>query len=119
MKKYSKIISCIIFIWAVLAAFSLGRYIEKQQHLQDRQRRREQLIVFAIDKAENKDLSDSGVMDALISNLYGAQEMCDDINIHMLINSLWNDLIFRPELYADKDVLIAQLQNILVMLKYN
>ncbi len=117
MKKYSKIIVCFMVVLSVFAAFSFGRYTEKQKHLQDRQRRRQQLIVFAIDKAENKDLGDSGVMDALISNLYGAREMCDNPGVHILINSMWNDLIFRPQIYADKEVLCAELQSILVQLK--
>ena len=114
MKRAVKILIVILFLLSLTAAFWAGGYLKEQAYQDSRNQRCAKLILFAIDKAENHDLSDNGVREALISNLYAAHEFCDDPAIGAQLNDLWNTLIYRADTYLSRqNELVVELQDIL------
>ncbi len=97
MKKYKKLIAVLIFCVLIICSFFGGRYSKEREYKEKRLQQCQTLISFAIDKIDNKDLSDPGVMKALISNIYGAYELCDNSNLANELHNLWNELIFESE----------------------
>ena len=113
MKRITNILIPLVFIAAIAASFWAGSCWEKEKLDDSRTQRCVRLLSFAIDKVENHKLSDDGVREALISNLYAAQEFCDDVALHAQLNDLWNTLIYRSETYiGHEDELAAQLRQI-------
>ena len=53
--------------------------------------------MFAIDKAENGDLTDQGTMRGLISNVYAAYQFCDNSKSANQLHDLWNYLVFESD----------------------
>ena len=118
MKKGTKILILIAFIIVSGTSFMAGSYIKEQEYLDGREERCKTLIIFAIDKAENQDLSDPDIMEALISNVYAAYQVCDESTVAAQLHELWNGLIFEGESYVDnEDSLIEQLNNIAEMIR--
>ena len=118
MKKGTKILILIAFIIVAGTSFMAGSYIKEQEYLDGREERCKTLITFAIDKAENQDLSDPDIMEALISNVYAAYQVCDESTVAAQLHELWNGLIFEGESYVDnEDSLIEQLNNIAEMIR--
>ncbi|MGN0626746.1 MAG: hypothetical protein ACI4IT_02115 [Oscillospiraceae bacterium] len=118
MKKITKVVISIAFIIAIAASFFAGSYIKEQEHIGSRVQRCNTLISFAIDKAENEDLSDQDIMETLISNVYAAYEFCDNPNLSAQLHDLWNTLIFEGDSYiGSEEVLVTQLRNILEMMQ--
>lgn len=114
MKHVRKFIVVAMFLLSLALSFWAGSYVKEQEYQDKRNQRCARLILFAIDKAENHDLSDSGVLEALISDLYAAHEFCDDPATAALINDLWNTLIYRAAPYRDNQTaLVKELQAIL------
>ena len=70
MKKRSKIVIAIVLIALIVTSFFVGSYVTKQKNNNARIERCKTLIMCAIDKAENSDLTDKGIMRGLISNVY-------------------------------------------------
>lgn len=95
--RRKKIISVIISIVLILAAFFAGGFVKEQKNRQRREEHCRALIGFALEKAENRDISDPGVMKAMISNVYAAYNFCDDSIMADELYNLWNDLIFNDE----------------------
>ena len=113
MKKSIKAIIVLIVALIMLgSAFGAGGYIENQKNQTAQVQNCLMLISFARDKAENEDLSDDAVMEALISNIYAAWCFCDQQNDTAAeqLHTLWNDLI--NEGVGDKEVLLTQLKHI-------
>jgi len=118
MKRLPKIVICIVFVFAIAASYFAGSYMKEQTHIDTRMQRCSTLILFAIDKAENDDIANHDVMEALISNLYAAYQFCDDPDLAMQLHDLWNTLIFEEDHYIGReDVLAAQLRNVLETLQ--
>lgn len=114
MKKATAAILTSAFAIGVILSFLAGGYLRDQEYAQSRTQRCRTLIQFAIDKAENRELSEKGVMEALISDLYAAHEFCDDPEISAELNDLWNSLVFRSESHiGQEEVLATQLKGIL------
>lgn len=112
MKKGTKILILIAFIIVAGTSFMAGSYIKEQEYLDRREERCKTLITFAIDKAENQDLSDPDIMEALISNVYAAYQLCDDSIAAAQLHELWNALIFESEGFIGReDELIERLRN--------
>ena len=113
MKRITKVLIPLLFVIAIAVSFWAGSYWAEQKQEEYRAQRCLRQITFAIDKAENHSLSDDGVREALISNLYAAQEFCDSPVLHAQLNDLWNTLIYRSEDYiGHEDELAAQLHRI-------
>ena len=118
MKKTAKLLLAVFVILSVAVSFYAGQSMARWEFEESRQQRCGRLILFAIDKAENHDLTESGVAEALISNLYGAHEFCDDPELSAQLNDLWNSLIYRREEFTGKEAaLAAQLRDILTKLQ--
>ncbi len=109
MKTKRYILICII-VGIVIASFFMGRYTKQQEYLNSRKERCEVFISFALDKVENQDISDQNMMEAIISNVYAAYELCDDSVIKNQLHDLWNYIIFEEENY--KDILLVELESI-------
>ena len=113
MKRIAKVLIPLLFVIAIAASFWAGSYWTEQKQEEIRTQRCLRLITFAIDKVENQSLSDDGVRESLISNLYAAQEFCDSPELHAQLNDLWNSLIYRSEDYiGHEEELAAQLHRI-------
>ena len=101
------------FIAATAISFFAGRSLTEQEYAASRSQRCNTLISFAVDKATNEDLSDPGIMAALISNIYAAYQFCDDPSGADQLHDLWNTLIFEGKRYpGNEDALVAQLRDI-------
>lgn len=117
MKRITKIFILMTFIIAIGGSFLAGSYIKEKEHIDSRVQRCNRLISFAIDKVENRDLSDNGVMEALISDIYAAHEFCNNPDLSAQLNDLWNSLICKGDSYIGReDELVTQLRNIAEML---
>lgn len=110
--KTPKLIISVVCILAVVISFLIGNSLREREYLKQREERCATLIHFAIDKAQNEDLSDEKVMKALISNVYAAYQFCDNSYSAGLLHDLWNELIFDDEKYIESpDILVSQLVN--------
>lgn len=113
MKKIIKAVIFLSFLVAIGVSFFVGRHTKQQEYLDNRLQNCHTLISFAIDKAENQDISDSNIMEALISNVYAAYQFCDQPHLSEQLYDLWNTLIFDGNSYiGQEDMLVAQLRNI-------
>jgi len=118
MKRNSKIVISLALIIVAAASFLAGMHIQEQKHTDSRQQRCHTLILFAIDKVENNDLSDADMMESLVSNVYAAYELCDHSIVSAQLHELWNTLIFEGEIYIGKeDALATQLRSLLELLQ--
>ena len=108
------VIGIVMLMIAVGAAFFAGSYRKEKEYMESREQRCQRLMLFAIDKVENHDLSESGVREALISDLYAAHEFCDNPELDAQLNNLWNNLIYRSDEYVGReDMLLEELRMIL------
>ena len=113
MKGITKVFTSIVFIILIVVSFSVGNHMKEQECSNGRAQRCNTLISFAIDKAENEDISDPDTMEALISNVYAAYQFCDDSSLAEQLHDLWNTLIFEGDSYIGREeVLVNQLRNI-------
>lgn len=119
MKKGRKILVSILLIGMLAASFFAGRYMAQLEHAKAGSAHCEQLISFAIDKAENDDLADPGTMRALISNVYAAYQFCDNTRVAAQLHDLWNFLIFESDsdLEAAKETALIELNDAFQALK--
>lgn len=115
MRKASRMVIAILMIVVALLSFLAGNYVAGQKNEQARTERCKTLILFAIEKAENGDLSDQGVMRGLISNVYAAYQFCDDSKSANQLHSLWNSLIFEIDEHSEteKESVLLELNEIL------
>ena len=97
MKTSKKVFISVILIIVMAASFFAGRNITQVENFNTRSERCCTLIGFAIDKTENEDLTDQGVMRALISNVYAAYQFCDNTTVAIQLHDLWNFLIFESD----------------------
>ena len=107
MKKTVKIISCIAVLVLLAVSFLMGSYVKERENLNGRQQRCHALIVFAVEKAENGDIADPGVMQALVSNVYAAYQFCDDPALAAQMHDLWNALVFDGDSYIGREENLA------------
>ena len=116
--KRNKIFVAVLIIALIVTSFSVGSYVTEQKNHNARTERCCTLITFAIDKAENSDLTDDGVMKGLISNVYAAYQYCDEpINANRL-HDLWNYLIFESEdIDITKEIALRELNAVLDSIK--
>ena len=120
MKVYTKILIAVVLVVSILSAAVAGSCIKEQEIRIGRTQRCHTLISFAINKAETHDLSNPDIMEALISNVYAAYELCDDPSVSAQLHDLWNDLIFDGDRYIGReDALAAQLEIILEALAFS
>ena len=119
MNKRYKIVVAIVIIALTMASFFIGSYIKENQNENSRIERCSTLIVFAIDKAENENLTDQGVMRALISNVYAAYQFCDNSIVANQLHDLWNYLIFESDNNVDaaKEIALRELNSALQSIK--
>lgn len=114
MKNFPKLVISIAFIISIAVSFFAGSHLKAQAQIEGRMQRCHTLLTFAIDKAENEDLSNQDLMEALISNVYAAYQFCDDPHLAAQLHNLWNTLIFEDSYPAgEADALAAQLRIIL------
>ncbi len=114
MKWAGKLLLAALALAALAGAFYAGRYIEAQEQTAKENARCRQYILFAMDKAQNKDLSDDMVMEALISNVYAAHESCRDVEMSAELSDLWNTLMLRgEEILGHEEMLVRHLRGIL------
>lgn len=113
MRKITKGLICIVCIMIVGGSVWLGGYLKEQEHIRSRAQRCKTQISFAIEKVKNHDLSEEGVRNAMISNIYAAREFCDAPEVSAELSDLWNTLLFRREEYDGKeDALVERLRRI-------
>lgn len=113
MKRIAKPMISVVFIISILISYLVGSYMKEQEMQENRIQQCNTLISFAIDKAENQELSDQDIMEALISNVYAAYQFCDDSTAAAQLHELWNELIFEGESYIGReDVLVDRLRTI-------
>ena len=119
MNKRYKIVVAIVIIALTIASFFIGSYVKEKQNENSRIERCITLIVFAIDKAEDEDLTDQGVMRALISNVYAAYQFCDNSIVANQLHDLWNYLIFESDnnIDAAKEIALRELNSALQSIK--
>lgn len=119
MKTNRKLLFSIALIVIMIASFFAGSYITEKENSENRIEHCGTLIEFAIDKAENEDLADQGVMRALISNVYAAYQFCDDSKSANQLHDLWNYLIFESDGNVDtvKDITLRELNAVLRSVK--
>lgn len=97
----------------IVVSFFTGSYVKEQEYSSIRKQRCGTLVSFALDKVENEGISDRDTMEALISNIYAAYELCDDPVLQKQLHDLWNCLIFDSGDHADtKDMLLVELQSV-------
>lgn len=112
MQKCKKLIIPIAFC-AVICSFLCGRYSKEQEYTASRLQQCQTLISFAVEKVDNKDIADQGVMKALISNIYAAYELCDDPILADELHNLWNELIFESnDINSTNDAVYKKSENI-------
>ncbi len=119
MKTNRKLLFSNVLIVIIIASFFAGRYMTKKENSDKRIERCCTLIGFAIDKAENGDLTDQVVMRTLISNVYAAYQFCDDSKSAKQLHDLWNYLIFESDGNVDavKDIALQELNAVLHFVK--
>lgn len=119
MKKRGTIVFSIVIIALMVASFFVGSYMTEQKYGDTRIERCKVLIMFAIDKAENGDLTDQGTMRGLISNVYAAYQFCDDSKVANQLYDLWNYLIFESDDNPDaaKEIALRELNAALNSIK--
>ncbi len=119
MNKRYKIVVAIVIIALTIASFFIGSYVKEKQNENSRIERCITLIGFAIDKAEDEDLTDQGVMRALISNVYAAYQFCDNSIVANQLHDLWNYLIFESDnnIDAAKEIALHELNSALQSIK--
>lgn len=110
MKNYAKVIIAMIFAAAIPLAFYAGSTLKEKEVHHDRRQRCQTLLSFAVDKLDNQGLSEQGVREALISDLYAAYEYCDTPNLAAEIHTIWNTLLFNP--IEDENALSMQLKTL-------
>lgn len=117
--KAKKAFIGILLIAAMGASFLTGRYVTQRENANTRSGRCSTLIGFAIDKAENGDITDQGTMRALISNVYGAYLFCDNMTVSNQLHDLWNYLIFESDdnLENAKQIILIELEDALRAVK--
>lgn len=117
MKRLTKIALGACLIISMVISYIVGNQMKEQEMRRNRSQQCNTLISFAIDKAENHDLADQDIMEALISNVYAAYQFCDDSVAASQLHELWNGLIFEGDSFTGKeDVLVERLQNIAEMI---
>ena len=90
-----------------------GICLEKTNAHMNRINRCNILISFAIDKIENENTSDPGILEAVISNVYAAYQFCDKPELSEKLHRIWNTLIFHESYTADNaEMLKEQLMEI-------
>lgn len=120
MKRLTKIVLGACLIISMVISYIVGNQMKEHEMRRNRLQQCNTLISFAIDKAENHDLADQDIMEALISNVYAAYQFCDDSAAAAQLHELWNGLIFEGDSFTGKeDVLVERLQNIAEMIKSN
>jgi hypothetical protein len=119
MKKNSKIVIVIAIIALIVTSFFVGSYVTEQKNSNARKECCSTLIMFAIDKAENGNLTDQGTMRGLISNVYAAYQFCDDSKSANQLHDLWNYLIFESDGSIDmaKEIALHELNAVLCSIK--
>ena len=119
MKRGSKIVNVIVIILLIIISLGVSRYITERNNNNARKTRCCTQIMFAIDKAENGDLADQGIMRGLISNVYAAYQFCDDSKSAEQLHALWNYLIFESDSSTDngKEIAIRELTAVLRAIK--
>ena len=117
--KRRKIVTAIVIIALVVISFFVGSYVTEQKNNNSRIEKCSTLIKFAIDKAENGNLADEGLMSGLISNVYAAYQFCDDSTAANQMHALWNYLIFESDDNSDsvKEKVLTELNNVLQSIK--
>lgn len=119
MKTGKKVILGVFLIIIIAASFFAGKYAAQRKNSGARSERCSTLIAFAIDKAENEDLSDQGTMRALVSNVYAAYQFCDNSVVANQLHDLWNFLIFESDgnLESAKEIALTELNDALRAIK--
>ena len=119
MKTSKKVFISVILIIVMAASFFVGRNITQVENFNTRSERCCTLIGFAIDKTENEDLTDQGVMRALISNVYAAYQFCDDSVVANQLHALWNFLVFESDgdFESVKEIALRELNDALRAIK--
>ena len=109
----------IIIIIVMVASFFAGRNVTQVENSNTRSERCCTLIGFAIDKAENEDLADQGIMRALISNVYAAYQFCDNSVVANQLHDLWNYLVFVNDDDSEsvKEITLIELNDALRAIK--
>ena len=112
-------ISVIIIIIVMVASFFAGRNVTQVENSNTRSGRCCTLIGFAIDKAENEDLAEQGIMRALISNVYAAYQFCDNSVVANQLHDLWNYLVFVNDDGSEsvKEITLIELNDALRAIK--
>lgn len=119
MKNHRKFMVGILLVVFIVAAYFIGGHITEKKLNAERTVRCGTLITFAIDKAENEDLTDQSVINALISNVYAAYQFCDDNQSANQLYDLWNSLIFENDSNIDdiKENVLRELHAVLRSIK--
>ena len=114
-----KVFVSLMLLAIVAASFFCGKYAAQAEMSNNRKERCITQIVFAIDKAENGDLADRGVLRALISNVYAACQLCDHSVVANQLHDLWNFLIFESDSNPEsaKEIALIELNDALRAIK--
>ncbi|MBQ9913013.1 MAG: hypothetical protein IJO73_02170 [Clostridia bacterium] len=119
MNMHKKAFFSVILIITIVASFFVGKYVTRVENTNVRSGRCSTLIGFAIDKAENGDLTDQGTIKALVSNVYAAYQFCDNSVVANQLHDLWNFLVFESNnnLENTKEITLIELNDALRAIK--
>ena len=113
-----RILICGAVMLLIAASYFAGGRMKEQEYQRERAQRCGTLITFAIDKAEEMDLSDAAVKGALTGNLYAAYTYCDDPVRAAQLHDLWNELVLEEGAYVGNGGALAErLRDILAVLR--
>lgn len=115
MKKKSIVLVLILVLISAGVSYYVGNYVSDKEYSKSRLQRCEKNISFAIEKIEEKGLSEDGVLEAVASDIWVAHELCDNPEVSAELNNLWNALVYDEDTYVEQeDVLAQQLKDLLV-----
>ena len=114
MKKKTIVFMIILLLVTAGCSYYVATYMSDKEYNESRAQRCSRSILFAIEKIEDKVLSVDGVLEAVVSDIWVAHELCDDPEISAELSDLWNTLVYEEDTYiGQEEVLEKQLKDIL------
>lgn len=103
-----KILVLICVVLMIGFAFVAGLHVRKQEYEKVELQQCREYLTSAIDLAENRGLSETGVRESIISYLYAAHECCDSPELSARLNDLQFALTYQVDAYLDNSTDLAE-----------
>ncbi len=118
MSKVKNLVFIVIFVLVAFSSFFAGKYSNQKEILDLNSEKCNTFISFAIEKLDNQSLTDKGVKEALISNIYATYQFCDDSYLSQQLHDLWNMLLFEDISSETQNAISTQLKEIAYSIKH-